>query len=233
VTATPVYVNDEPQASAIRVSFGQTEESMDEWRGYLYGRLDLEDPLGEITTPSQTSFIDYLPRAGIDLTYWVSQVTEVDGTSRESERVYVTARVDFEGLVWCNALDPTAERLMCEGWVNRGITSDGQDAQYITRGEEAPFTVRTSQVWWNYSATVMLIDYDDVLAAEQEAQVRALNKFGGPICVRDGYSRRDFISIPRKAGVGFEDGRKQRRDLTLKGVSEAYDEGIGNQGDVV
>jgi len=233
VIAEPIYVNDEPQASAIRVSFGQTDQDMDIWRKYLYGRADLADPLGEITSPTQTSFIDYLPRAGEDLTYWVSQVTEVDGTSRESERIYVTARVDFEGLVWCNANDPTAERLMCEGWVNRGITSDGQDAGYVPWSEEAQFTVRTSQVWWNYSATVMLIDYDDVLAREQEDRLRGLNRLGGPICVRDGYSRRDFISIPRKAGVAFDDGRKQRRDTTVKGISEAHKEGIGDQGDVV
>jgi len=233
VVAEAIYVNDEPQPSAIRVRFGQSDQDVDIWRRYFLYRSDLVDPLAEITAIGQTEFVDYLPRSRVDYTYGVSQVTEVDGTARESEIVYVTARVEFEGLVWCNAKNPTAERLMCEGWLSRGWTTDGQDASYQTWEEEAQFTVRTSAVWFNYSATVPLIDYDDILAEEQEEKLRALNRLGGVICLRDGYKRRDFVSIPRKGGISMDDGRGGRRDPTIKTVSEAYREDIGDQGDVV
>ncbi len=226
VVLETVVIGDDPEPTALRLRWTPSEISLAEWRGYIIHRSDLNTPFKRITAQNEAEFLFFMPVSGAEYELGVSQWIEVDGEAVESDIVWVSGSVRFKGIVLCDARNPSTYRLYSQAWDTRRVSSKGVEAKYNFWQGEAPLTVRTDQVWKEWSFVCPFVNYRGISADLQEERAWNVHRQGGPICYRDGYGRRDFISLDRDGGLQIEDGRSGRRVASFKGQTELYDEGV-------
>jgi hypothetical protein len=227
-TLDGVALNGEPQETALRARWNQTLVTSG-WLNYTIYIAGQSDPVAKITSESQTEYIYAHPRTDQVYTVGIAQTILVDNASGvgeevESDIVWLDGSVHFEGLVLTDAKDPLGARYFSEAWATRGYTKTGQETRYTTWEEEAPFSVRTPQTWNKWKFVTPILNEDDNQGTDQEAMANAIHQIGGPICYRDGYARKDFITIYRDGGLSIDDGRGGFRTATWAGETEAYTE---------
>jgi hypothetical protein len=232
-TLEGVALSDEPMPTALRASWNATTVT-DGWLGYAVYIQGHNDPIAMIPSESQTEFIYAHPRTDQVYTMGVSQIVLIDndegvGEEVESDVVWLSSSVHFEGLVLTDANDPLGVRYYSEAWASKSYALTGQESRYVTRGDEAPFTVRTAQVWRKWKFVTPILNENDQQAADQEAAANNVHLKGSPICYRDGYGRKDFIAIYRDGGLNIDDGRSGFRTATWAGETETHTEGVLDQ----
>jgi hypothetical protein len=230
-TLEPVALNNEAQETALLATWNETTVT-EGWLHYTVYLRGLGRPLAKITPESTTEYLYAHPRSGQSYEIGVSQTILVDnvddiGEEVESDILWLSNSVVFGGVILTNADNPLGERFFSEAWAERGYERTGIGSDYDTWEEEAPFTINTSQTWKRWAFVTPLANYDDVIAADQEAAAESIHQVGTPICYRDGYARKDFVSVPRDGGMKVSDGRNELRTVTWRARTVAYNEGIG------
>lgn len=221
LTATAVAIGDDPIPSAVQLDWD--DYSGTAFASYVVERSDLAVPLVKILSAGQSSYVDYHAPVGVEVEYRV-RVTELRGTDEVSSAAsVVTVKVDLRGMALVSAANPAALRFVVRGWKARAFAVQGEEAEYLTWGGDAPTAVASPQSWLEGSVSVLLAE-DEGDPAELKAALEAIGRDGGVISYRDRFTR-EWMRIPR-GGLKFDQGRSGRvtAEIALRGVD--YAEGV-------
>jgi hypothetical protein len=230
VQAVPVKIGTDPVPSAIRVSWNQATTPAPDFVRYILRRTDLVKPLALITSQSQTDFIDYTPRSGVEYTYRVRQVAKVSGINVAGTSVFVNASIALDGVVLASVDSPDTYRAVLSFGQNRKHTHTANETMYMPWNADKPTTIRGLVNYWTTTGTFNLIDDNrvGVTAQQRMDEIEALTEYGGIMCYRDERGRKRFVTLIRD-GMDVEDVFPFRNDITLTIRQEAYEEGLDEE----
>jgi hypothetical protein len=228
-TASGYAARHDVQDTAIRLSWTQTNYPSGDFEGYyLYRKADpdtifdaddeVEDRnqrIAEITSPTETTFVDFLPASGVSYTYGIRQIVRIDGEAVSSPMARVQASVTFAQTVICNARHGGARRAVFQYRGDRTINREREQSERVPWNKKKPTIFRTNRFNRRLGLDLAM-GADETVADMQEMMMELdrMDSLGGPLCYRDGRGRKYFGEI-----VGFEEidtsgGRP--REITLE-----------------
>lgn len=225
LTASPRRARTDVTPTAILLSWSPTTYPASQFRMYVVSRravsgqvFDVDDPVGssavriaEITSASQTTFVDFLPASGVTYSYGVKQVVVVDGQTLVGDFAHAEGRVDFQETVICDVQDPDAYRLVLAAREDRVWTRNREQKIVQPWNSSKPTVLRTKRWGRELSPTVFLI----VAATPEDARRVVIDgdemdQRGGPLCYRDGRGARYFGEMTTYEHLDPPGGRVQR-----------------------
>src|SRR5699024_8473782 len=133
----------------VRLNWDQTLYATDIWQGYTITRTagsgaDAERIiLARITSPTQTTFTDYVPASGVEYTYEITQTIMTGLDMLESDTVAASASVHLGGVVLVSVTDPTVLRTNLRYTNEREFGRATHEAVYEPVSGAKPTTVRS------------------------------------------------------------------------------------------
>ena len=223
--ASPRLARNDVTPTAILLSWDPTTYPASQFQMYVVSRravsgqtFDVDDPvgasavrIGEITSASQTTFVDFLPASGATYSYGVKQVVVVDGQTLVSAFNHAEGRVDFQETVICDVQDPATYRLVLPAREERTWKRNREQAIVHPWNSSKPTVLRTKRWGREMSPTVF-----PIVAATPEDARRvvidgdALDQRGGPLCYRDGRGARYLGEMTTYEHLDPPGGRVQR-----------------------
>jgi hypothetical protein len=221
LTATIIRVGDEKQFSAVDLDWNAYTGSA--FAGWLIERSDLDHPLQIITAVGETHYTDYHAPGGVEVSYSVRVLESFAGDTFSSVPAEVSANLQVEGFLIVSASNPEGLRIASRSWRVQDFQSEGDEAEYLTWGGDAPTAVQSPQSWMVGSVSVLLApeEIGDVAAAR--AAIVALGKDGGTVSYRDQFQRL-WMRIPR-GGVKLGNARAGRVEAEISLRASDYFEG--------
>lgn len=175
-----------------------------------------------ITSPSQTTFVDYLPASGVEYTYGISQIIEIsDDLYIRSPISRVTLSVAFEETVICDARQGGARRIVLAARRDRTITRNREQRIVTPWNTSKPVIFRTNRWYREISGEFQIVGDTPADVQEQIAEIEKLDQRGGPLCYRDGRGHRYFGEITEFQEIDPPGGRVRRVQLTFLQTSAA------------
>jgi len=225
LTAAPQRARTDVTPTATLLSWTPTTYPASQFQMYVVSRravsgqaFDVDDPVGsaavrvgEITSASQTTFVDFLPASGVTYSYGVKQVVVVDGQTLAGDFAHVEGRVDFQETIICDVQDPDTYRLVLPAREERTWKRNREQAIVHPWNSSKPTVMRTKRWGRELSPTVFPI------VAETPEDARRvvidgdeLDQRGGPLCYRDGRGARYFGEMTAYEHLDPPGGRVQR-----------------------
>lgn len=202
VTATAVYVTNDPWKSAIYLHWDATAYGTDVWQQYIIRRSadsgvdEDEIILARITSPAQTSYTDYTPVSGIEYTYTLTQQILSGLDYLESDDVTATAQVDLGGIVLCDVSNPGTLRTALRHTQERDHGRTVDEVVYTPLSGATPTTVRSRTRYWGVQFDAQLVGDAWATAATRRIELDDLDAGLGTICYRDEKGRKYFCTMP-------------------------------------
>jgi hypothetical protein len=229
-TASAHRARHDVTATAVLLSWDQTEYTAGQFDRYVIARRAVEGTdfavdddvqgenqrIGEITSPSQTTFVDYLPASGVSYVYGVKQIVEVDEVVIASPYVHAEIAVTFQDTVICDANAGGARRFILQARQDRSTNYEIEQVFKQPWGGATPAEFRTSKFGRVVEGTFQIVADS---ASDAEVMIREIEKvyfYGGPLCYRDGRGTRFFGAMFQFRRVDPPGGRVQRVELGIR-----------------
>lgn len=194
-------IGNEPWETAIRGAFTASVE--EGFLGYVVRRSASGGPdESEITwlnisSQSQTEFVDYHVASGYEYTYQVAQMVEFGGEVLLSEFVTGSAIITLPGVVLVSVTNPgTARAIVRRTGKGRKFTRRRDEAFFLPPARTVPFTVRRRARYWEPAIMIQLIEEDGLTARQARWGLEALDEEAGTLSYRDEEQRKLFCQMP-------------------------------------
>lgn len=222
-------VSQDDVATSVKISFGQTTYDQSNFKRYIINRrfardtiFDVDDPFGEkvhriaeITDPAETAFIDH-PPFGVTIFYSVRQEVEVNGATYEGESISAETRLDFDGVVICDAAHCADKRAIFRGREDRTI-SHVREAKWVAGwGERLPTRFRTNFWGREVDTEYVLYSEDPEVIEHTLLDLDRMDIDGGPLIYRDGRGKYLFGEIDDYDEIDPSGGLLRRVQLLFK-----------------
>lgn len=201
-TADPVNIGSDIWNSAIRLNWEPTEYATDIWQNYTITRTAGTGAnaerviLARITSPTQTTFTDYVPASGVEYTYQITQTIMTGLDMLESAPATASASVQLGGVVLVSVTDPTVLRTNLRYTNEREFGRVTNESVYEPVSGAKPTTVR-SRTYYRLPTFDFQIFPDRVSTAHtRRVELEAIDEDGGTYCYRDNHGRKMFVTIP-------------------------------------
>lgn len=207
--ASPHRARYDLTPTSVLLSWDQSDYDSDEFVRYIVTRqadtetlfevddaqTDANRRIAEITSKSQTSFVDYLPASGVTYTYRVKQQVKVGSSTVTSASSAQEIRVDFKETVICDARHGGARRAVLPYRTSRDIPREFDREARRPWGSRAPMYRKTKRFNRKISGDFYISPESGFDVAEIINELDKLTYYGGPMCYRDGRGRRYFGEI--------------------------------------
>lgn len=223
--ASPEYVAYDSEPSAIRLTWTESDDA--NFTRYEIGRKltgttdDTELVIGQVTSISTISWIDYTPASGIDYEYSLRVISTQGSDETASDPNYSQCQVTFSNVIICHAMNGGTYRAQLVVDQDRGY--DHIDDLVLERGwgESAPVALFGSLDYDVMNGTFRLVSDDAASATEYIASLRSLRSAKAPILYRDERGRRIFGVL---SSLKERDRRLQTYEADIQVTEVAYDE---------
>lgn len=230
-TVTPVGIGNDPNnwTTALRLSWDATEYGTDVWQRYEIERTAASGPDAstilwrQLTAPTQTSVIDYVPANGVEYTYTLRQIILTGLDELESAAVSASATCQFGGVVLADVSDPETLRSALRYTQERPHKRDIDETVYQPLSGARVTTVRSRTYNWETDFKAQLVTDDWSEAAEKRAELMALDANLGTICYRNELGDKRFCTMP---GCDISDQLGGWFEARIKLREERYTEGV-------
>lgn len=221
----------DPFDTLIRGTWTPSQE--EGFRGYIVYRSASGGPdqgkilWAEISSQSQSGFVDYVPASGYEYTYQVSQVVDVSGAPVVSDPVEGSAMVELRGVVLASVSNPAVLRSVLQRTgPGRTFRRRKSEAVYYPPASAHPRTVRRRTRFQEPALSFQLITEGGLTYREQRWRLEALDEADETVCYRDDEQRKMFVTMPifdhGDELVGWTSGELGLRQEGFKeGVAEA------------
>jgi hypothetical protein len=205
-----VPIGNDPFATAVRLTWDQTGYAAPEFQNYTIYRSANGGPdtdriiLTRIYSPSTVQFLDPNPASGYEYTYEITVTTLTGLDELESATSFDTATVTLLGTVLTLMGNGTTYRACLLNVTDRSYDRQIQETVYQSPAATKPVTARSLARYWVGTFSGIFID-DTMQPAEKNAgatakerwdELDALDAQQGTICVRDGFGRKEFVTMP-------------------------------------
>jgi len=239
---SPYRARDDISPTAVLITWNQTGYTQSEFEKYIITcaadpgtYFDVDDEVRSakrtvavITSPSTTTFVYYLPAAGVSYKFGISQVvTIVDGsgegrTTVRSIPVYEEITLEFRETIICDANDGGSRRVVLQYRGGRTVKRNREQKTVKAFGQRAPTVIRTNR--FNRTITGEFFVISEATTAHtrrrevrgQMLEIDRMDFFGGPLCYRDGRGRRYFGEIVDWEEDDPQGGRPRRVSITFE-----------------
>jgi hypothetical protein len=220
--ATPVKIKRDTAPTAILLQMESSSEPAGTFVGRFLYRDDLDHPLAVLSSPNDTSFIDYEPTSGREYTYTLRDVAQRDLDQVESTAVEASAMVVIQGVVLASTQNPERYRVTARGYRDRRFARKLDEAVYTPWGEGKPRTYRRKARWWEGTITLRLVNDAGVSFLAQLDDLREMDEQNHTLCYRDALGRKLFMTM---TDVVENDLQARHCDVDVSLREEQYQEG--------
>lgn len=206
--AYPIQVGSDLIPSAIEMDWDMSIYPQSQFAGYDIFRRALSgayEPgeeqlvwLRRITSPLQTTFVDYHARSGVAWEYIATQSIIQDADVIQSEDVTVQSQIELDDVLLVSALDPTVYRMNLRYTPGGGGMSHElkrEQRQAVPVGSRVGRTVRSAYRAWEDGGTFMVVTDSQKTADERIKEIRDAVEFGRTFSFRDHKNRRRWVTI--------------------------------------
>lgn len=235
LAAYPIQIGSDRDPSAIQLDWDLTVYPQSQFIGYDVFRRALSGPyepgeeqivwLRRITSPLQTSFVDYHARSGVSWEYIVTQSIQQDLDVTSSVDATAQAQINLGDVVLVSAFSPTVYRS-----VLRYLAASGEGMSYdlkqdqrqaIPVGARAGRTVRGAYQAWEMSGRFSMVTDNQMTADQRIKELRDAVVNGKTFSLRDHKNRKRWVTI-----VGYrEQERGHYYEVDLQFREEDFEEG--------
>lgn len=207
--ASPHRARYDHTPTSVLLSWDQSDYDTDEFVRYIITRqadsetlfevddqqTDVNRRIAEITSKSQTTFVDYLPASGVTYTYRVKQQVRVGSTTVTSDSSAQEITLSFVETVICDARHGGARRAVLPYRTSRDIPREFDREARRPWGSRAPMYRKTKRFNRKITTDYYISPESGFDVAEIINELDKLAYYGGPMCYRDGRGRRYFGEI--------------------------------------
>ncbi len=199
ITATPTFINEEPDATAMLLGWPASEEPPSVFAYYLLFRKPtgaFEDEgviLRKIVHVNQDSFTDKLPASNVSYTYSLRQVKYAsDGDEIDSEETTAEGIVAFPYVVLCDANEGISYRVLLQFVSERSVDHTADQEEILTWGNSKPLIIQSATDYQKVSGTFYLTGTSNRTAYDDLEAIRELWARKQTVCFRDERRRKLF-----------------------------------------